>query len=333
MVASVYAVGMLRGRRDRYHRLGFLIPFTVAASPRPSRWGSATRWPDGSTTSSRPSSRPSSWCPRPATTCPRRCSATSTRTAASAAASRSRAWRRGSRTRPTGTSTVVQGLDSVPEDERPTLRQVNTVHLAWDVMVGLGTLLFLLSLWYGGSGCSAGDMPQSKWFLRIASACGVLSVITMEAGWVVTEVGRQPWIVYDYMKVEDAATANTGVWITFVAVAAPLPRPRGDDDPRAPRHEPPVPRERRRRSTTTTCRTGQPPPERPSTASRGGAAVSTAAAVVLLIGDRRLRALRRRRLRGRASGTSSPAGRAGRATRARSSTTRSDRCGRPTTCG
>jgi cytochrome d ubiquinol oxidase subunit I len=40
----------------------------------------------------------------------------------------------------------------------------------------------------------------------------------MEAGWVVTEVGRQPWIVYHHMKVEDAATANTGVWITFIAV-------------------------------------------------------------------------------------------------------------------
>ena len=41
----------------------------------------------------------------------------------------------------------------------------------------------------------------------------------MEAGWVVSEVGRQPWIVYNLMKVEDAATGNTGVWITFVAVA------------------------------------------------------------------------------------------------------------------
>ena len=49
-----------------------------------------------------------------------------------------------------GTSTAIQGLDSFPEDERPTIRQVNTVHLAWDVMVGLGTLLFLLSVWYCG---------------------------------------------------------------------------------------------------------------------------------------------------------------------------------------
>jgi cytochrome d ubiquinol oxidase subunit I len=55
------------------------------------------------------------------------------------------------------------------------------------------------------------QLPPSKLFLWLAAASGVLAVITMEAGWVVTEVGRQPWIVYNYMKVEDAATANTGV--------------------------------------------------------------------------------------------------------------------------
>jgi cytochrome d ubiquinol oxidase subunit I len=61
-------------------------------------------------------------------------------------------------------------------------------------------------------------MPASRWFLRAAACAGVLGVLTMEAGWVVTEVGRQPWIVYGRMKVEDAATANSGVWITFLAV-------------------------------------------------------------------------------------------------------------------
>ena len=60
-------------------------------------------------------------------------------------------------------------------------------------------------------------MPRSRLFLAIASGAGVASVICMEAGWVVSEVGRQPWIVYELMKVEDAATANTGVWITFIA--------------------------------------------------------------------------------------------------------------------
>jgi cytochrome d ubiquinol oxidase subunit I len=61
-------------------------------------------------------------------------------------------------------------------------------------------------------------MPKSKLFLWLAAFAGVLSVVAMEAGWVVTEVGRQPWIVRNYMRVEDAATGNTGVWITFFAV-------------------------------------------------------------------------------------------------------------------
>jgi cytochrome d ubiquinol oxidase subunit I len=85
-------------------------------------------------------------------------------------------------------------------------------------MVGLGTLLFLLSVWYGVSWIFRRKMPASRWFLRAAACAGVAAVVTMEAGWVVTEVGRQPWIVYNIMKVESAATANTGVWITFIAV-------------------------------------------------------------------------------------------------------------------
>ena len=92
------------------------------------------------------------------------------------------------------------------------------MHLAWDVMVGLGTLLFLLAVWYAASWVFRRRMPASRWFLRAAACAGVLAVVTMEAGWVVTEVGRQPWIVYNLMKVEDAATGNAGVWITFIAV-------------------------------------------------------------------------------------------------------------------
>ena len=85
-------------------------------------------------------------------------------------------------------------------------------------MVGLGTLLFLLTLWWWASWIFRRDMPKSRWFLRISATTGVLSVICMEAGWTLSEVGRQPWIVYEKMKVEDAATANTGIWITFIGV-------------------------------------------------------------------------------------------------------------------
>ncbi|MGZ8764824.1 MAG: cytochrome ubiquinol oxidase subunit I [Acidimicrobiia bacterium] len=220
LVASVYAMGMLRGRRDRYHRIGFIIAFSVAAIAMPIQMGvgdSLARWvyenepqkfaaielvPKTSddvpeTLLGRFNSEGeveggilipglASWLSDPST----------------------------------GKDTVVRGRDAFPEDEQPTLRQANTVHLAWDVMLGLGTLLFLLSVWYGLSWLFRRDFPQSRWFLRIAAISGVLAVITMEAGWVVTEVGRQPWIVRNYMKVEDAATGNTGVWITFLAVIA-----------------------------------------------------------------------------------------------------------------
>jgi cytochrome d ubiquinol oxidase subunit I len=218
LIASVYATGMLRGRTDHYHRLAFTIAFTVAAIATPIQMGvgdALARWvydeqpvkfaaielvpqtssdvpetllghlnSDGSVTGGIPIPGLASWLSDPGT----------------------------------GTSTVVQGLDSVPASERPTEQEANVVHLAWDVMVGLGTLLFLLSLWYGLSWAVRRRAPGNRVFLVLAACSGVLAVVTMESGWVVTEVGRQPWIVYEYMKVENAATANTGVWITFIAV-------------------------------------------------------------------------------------------------------------------
>jgi cytochrome d ubiquinol oxidase subunit I len=220
LVASVYAVGMLRGRRDRYHRLGFIIAFSVAAVATPIQMGvgdSLARWVYNNqpmkfaaielvpTTSSdvpetlfghlNDDGTVSGGIPIPGL--------------ASILSDPS-----------DGTSTVIQGLDTFPADERPTLSQVNTVHLAWDVMVGLGTLLFLLSGWYWLCWIFKRRMPRSRLFLLLASGAGVGAVITMEAGWVVSEVGRQPWIVYELMKVEDAATGNTGVWITFLVVGA-----------------------------------------------------------------------------------------------------------------
>ena len=95
---------------------------------------------------------------------------------------------------------------------------MNVVHLCWDIMVGLGTLLFLFTLWYWASWIFRRDMPRSRWFLRGPPSPDLLAVVTLEAGWTLSEVGRQPWIVYNQMKVADAATTNTGVWMTFIAV-------------------------------------------------------------------------------------------------------------------
>jgi cytochrome d ubiquinol oxidase subunit I len=218
MVASVYAVGMLKGRRDRYHRLGFLIPFTVAAIACPIQMlvgDTVARWvyeneptkfaaielvpetssdvpetlfgrldEDGDVTGGIPIPGFASILSDPLD----------------------------------GTSTVIQGLDSFPEDERPTVSEVNTVHLAWDVMIGIATLLTLLAAWFGFTWWRRRDIPKTRWFLRAAALAGVAAVVAMEAGWVVTEVGRQPWIVRGHFKVEDAATTHTGVWLTFVVI-------------------------------------------------------------------------------------------------------------------
>ena len=150
-----------------------------------------------------------------------------------------------------GTSTVIKGLNEIPAEDRPTTHEVNVTHLAWDLMVGLGTLLFLLTLWYWASWIFRRDMPQSRWFLRVAAASGVLAVITLEAGWTVSEVGRQPWIVYEKMKVEDAATANTGHLGHLHRRGRPLHRARRHHDPGAARHEPPLP------APASQCRRGR----------------------------------------------------------------------------
>src|SRR3954451_11817558 len=217
LIASVYAVGMLRGRRDRYHRIGFLIPFTVAAIAIPIQMAvgdSLARWVFNN--------QPVKFAaielvPETAEDVPETLFGhlNSGGTVSGGIAIPGLASILSDPS--TGTSTVVQGLDTVPGDDQPTVAEVNAVHLAWDLMVGLGTLLMLLSVWYALSWVFRRDMPKSKAFLWCASGAGVAAVVTLEAGWVVSEVGRQPWIVYNLTKVEAAATANTGVWLTFIA--------------------------------------------------------------------------------------------------------------------
>ena len=190
---------MLRGRRDRYHRLGFLIPFTVAAIATPIQMAvgdALARWvynnepvkfaaielvPETDERRARDAAR----APELGRHGQRR-------------DPRSRASRRSCPIPSDGHEHGRPGpRHACPADDRPTIAAGRTrVHLAWDVMVGLGTLLFLLSLWYGVElALPARHARRRSWFLRIASCAGVLAVIAMEAGWVVTEVGRQPWIV------------------------------------------------------------------------------------------------------------------------------------------
>jgi cytochrome bd ubiquinol oxidase subunit I len=112
--------------------------------------------------------------------------------------------------------TVVQGLDRAAPADRP---PVAPVHLAFDTMVGIGMLFLLLSAWLALSWWRRRDLPASPWFLRLASVSGVLAVVAVEMGWVVTEVGRQPWIVYGRMRTFQAVNPAPGLWVGFAVVA------------------------------------------------------------------------------------------------------------------
>jgi cytochrome d ubiquinol oxidase subunit I len=120
------------------------------------------------------------------------------------------------------TDTKVIGLDSVPPDDRP---PANTMlHWAFDAMVGICSAMILLGLWLGIAWWRKRDIPTTPWFLRATAISGVAAIVALECGWIVTEVGRQPWIVYEVMRTKDAVTKADGVWISlgvvFVVYAA-----------------------------------------------------------------------------------------------------------------
>jgi cytochrome d ubiquinol oxidase subunit I len=212
VVSGVYAAGMLRGRDDAHHRLGFTVPFAFASvaalaqplighvlgmrihdtqpaklaafelaehteGPAPFRLGGLlidgeVRW---------------------ALDIPRL----------------------GSIIARNSWDAPVPGLDTIPRDEWP---PVNVTHLAFQSMVVIGTLiaaavvLFWLSRW------RKIDLLGNRWFLRLAVVAGPLAILAVEFGWVATEVGRQPWTVWHVLRTVDAATTSTGIWWSYLGV-------------------------------------------------------------------------------------------------------------------
>src|SRR5215470_1818968 len=210
LLASIYAVGMLRGRRDRYHRNGLLIPLTVASIATPIQLfvgDTAAR----AVADDQPAKFAGMEC----------------------------IYKSGDdQTEYIGgictdgevkggigipgldsilvgfsTSTYVKGLDQIPVENRP---PANTLlHNAFDIMVGIGTALFLLAIWLAITWWRKRDIPQTRWFLRAVAISGVGAIAALESGWIVTEVGRQPWIVYGYMRTSEAVTPAQGIWWVF----------------------------------------------------------------------------------------------------------------------
>ncbi len=215
VVAGVYAVGLLRGRRDRYHRLGFLISFATAAVAAPVQvvFGDQV---------ARVIARQQ----------PQKFAAMELVDRTHSGVTE---WLGGIYVHGhvyfgigipdfdsilVGYSphTKVIGWNAVPADLRPPL--ANLVHLSFDAMVAIGVGLMLLAAWQGWVYWFRRSIPLTRWFLVPAALAGIGAITAMEAGWIVTEVGRQPWIVYGLLKTSNAVTTAGGVPVTLAVTLA-----------------------------------------------------------------------------------------------------------------
>ena len=204
VIASVYAVAWLRGRRDHYQRLAFAVPFTVAALLAPVQLvvGDLSA---RALTQDQPAKFAAielTWQthdhnPEIVLGYIDDSGAVHLGIVLPALDSILVGY---------SPNAVVQGMTSFPAGSRPTTVETNIVHTAFDVMVGLGSLGALVAIWHLWAIVRRRRPPDSVWFYRLAALAGVGSYVAVEAGWVTTEVGRQPWIVYNLMRVSDAVT-------------------------------------------------------------------------------------------------------------------------------
>ncbi|MGY1643470.1 cytochrome ubiquinol oxidase subunit I [Geodermatophilus sp. SYSU D00703] len=211
-IASVYAVGMLRGRRDRHHVLGLLVPLAFAAVLTPVQIGVGD-WIANTVADNQPAKLAAMEAQY--------------ETTAGAPLSVGGLYYDDDLHYaveiPNGLSLlihhdpdgVVLGLEEFPADERP---PVNVVHLAYDTMVGLGSALLLLALVFGWTWWRRRRIPRTPWFLRAVAVSGAAAIVAMEAGWITTEVGRQPWTVYGILRTADAVSPAPGLYLGFYAV-------------------------------------------------------------------------------------------------------------------
>ncbi len=106
----------------------------------------------------------------------------------------------------------VKGLDQIPEGDRP---PTSVVHYAFQTMVAMGMGMFLLGLLYGIARIKKTQWLTQKWFLTLFACATPAGFIAVEAGWTVTEVGRQPWVIQGVMRTSEAVTAMPGIIYTF----------------------------------------------------------------------------------------------------------------------
>jgi cytochrome d ubiquinol oxidase subunit I len=213
IVSGVYAAGLLRGRTDAHHRLGFRIPFAFAsvaavaqpfighvlglqiggiqasklaafelathteAGPAPERLGGVLI--DGEVRWALPIPWIGSFIARGSFDAP------------------------------------IPGLDTIPQSDWP---PVNLTHLSFQLMVAIGMLLALVVVVFWLARRRRRDLLDNRWFLRFCVIAGPLAVVALELGWIATEVGRQPWTVWQVLRTTDAASMSSGLWWSYTGV-------------------------------------------------------------------------------------------------------------------
>jgi cytochrome bd ubiquinol oxidase subunit I len=204
LVASVYAIGWLRGRRRRHHLVGLVVALSFAALVAPAQlfvgdWAGRTvaeRQPVklAAMEGLQKTTKGASLEVLPGVDIPKGLSLLAFH----------------------DPNATVKGLDTVPKDDQP---PVGVVKYAFRAMVGIGSALALLGVWFIWVWWRRGRLPGTIWFHRALGAAGPLSVVALISGWIVTEVGRQPWIVYEVMRTKDAVTGASGIPVGFAALS------------------------------------------------------------------------------------------------------------------
>jgi len=214
-VAGVYAAGILRGRRDRYHYTGFALGFVPAAVLTP-----VQIFVGDTAARAIASGQPVKFAAVEYVT----------QTSRNVPEWLGGVYLNGhiygglripgmdSLLVGFGPGTQVTGWDSVPPADRPPV--VWLIHLCFDVMVGLGFLLLLAGLWALYEWWRHRRLPRQRLFWLLGAVSGLAAIVAMECGWVVTEVGRQPWVVYQLLTTAAAATTNGGVITSLSFVIA-----------------------------------------------------------------------------------------------------------------
>jgi cytochrome bd ubiquinol oxidase subunit I len=204
LVAGVYAFGWLKGRRERHHRVALVVALTVAALASPAQL-LVGDWAARTVAEHQPLKL--------------------------AAFEGLQETTKGAPFSVVGgieipdllsllafhdPNATVTGLDSVPPDDRP---PVDVVKLSFRTMVAIGSALAALGAWFLWTWWRHGRLPSSRWFHRALVVAGPASLVALVAGWVTTEVGRQPWVVYEVMRTEQAVTGAGGIPVGFAALA------------------------------------------------------------------------------------------------------------------